>query len=62
MRKINVTYTLTSTQEKRLEVIAQKLKPRTLEEIFQYIMELGSFEEINKKLTSMENFHGIMEE
>ena len=50
MRKVTVTYTLTSSQEKKLNKISKHLKHRTLDETFQYLMSLGSIEDINKKL------------
>lgn len=59
MRKITVTYTLTSSQEERLQKICDKLRNRNLEEQFEYMMQIGSVDDINQKITTFEEFHGI---
>ena len=60
MKKITVTYTLTSSQEERLQKICDKLKNRNLEEQFEYMMQIGSVDDINQKITTFEEFHGIV--
>lgn len=60
MRKVTVTYTLTSSQEKKLNKICKHLNHRTLDETFQYLMELESVEYINKKLSYFEEFYRLL--
>lgn len=62
MKKVKITYTLTSAQEKKLDKISKHLKHRDSSETLQYLMELGSVNEINKKLSYFEEFYGLLED
>ena len=59
MRKVTVTYTLTNSQEEKIDKIRKHLNNRDFDETFQYLMELGSVDEINKKLGCFEEFYGL---
>ena len=53
MKEITVTYNLTSNQEQRLKKLSDKVN-RPIEEQFNFMMNIGSCEYINQKLTAFE--------
>ena len=59
MRKITVTYTLTSRQEERLKEICKHVKSTNMDEYFDYMMNIGALEDVNKKLSIFEDLHNI---
>ena len=62
MRKITVTYTLTTSQEQRLKRICDHLRTKGIEEQLEYMMQLSSVQDINNKLTFFETFHNLEKE
>ena len=56
MREIKVTYTLTSSQEERLRKLSEHVH-RPMEEQFNFMMNIGSVEYINQKLTAFEELN-----
>ena len=51
-----------SIQEKKLDKISKYLKHKDSVETFQYLMELGSVNDITNKLTYFEEFYGLSDE
>ena len=62
MRQVEVTYTLTSLQEEKLDNIRKHLKHQDIEQTMQHIMELGSLQYINQKIAEFEEFYGLAED
>ena len=56
MREFNVTYNLTSSQVERLKKLSENVN-RPMEEQFNFMMNIGSVEYINKKLTAFEELN-----
>ena len=64
MRKVTVTYTLTSSQEEKLKKISNHLKHRDVDETMQYLMELRSNlfrEKYLKNVGNSQKDYGMME-
>ena len=58
MREFKVTYTLTSSQEERLRKLSEHVN-RPMEEQFDFMMNIGSVEYINQKLTAFEELNNV---
>ena len=56
MREFTVTYNLTSSQIERLRKLSEHVN-RPMEEQFNFMMNIGSVEYINKKLTAFEELN-----
>ena len=56
MREFTVTYNLTSSQIERLRKLSEHVN-RPMEEQFDFMMNIGSVEYINKKLTAFEELN-----
>ena len=56
MREFTVTYNLTSNQIERLRKLSEHVN-RPMEEQFNFMMNIGSVEYINNKLTAFENLN-----
>ena len=56
MREFTVTYNLTSNQIERLRKLSEHVN-KPMEEQFNFMMNIGSVEYINNKLTAFENLN-----
>ena len=56
MKEFTVTYNLTSSQIERLRKLSEHVN-RPMEEQFNFMMNIGSVEYINKKLTAFEELN-----
>ena len=56
MREFTVTYNLTSSQIERLRKLSEHVN-KPMEEQFNFMMNIGSVEYINKKLTAFEELN-----
>ena len=58
MREFTVTYNLTSSQIERLRKLSEHVN-RPMEEQFDFMMNIGSVEYINQKLTAFEELNNV---
>ena len=58
MKEFTVTYNLTSSQIERLRKLSEHVN-RPMEEQFDFMMNIGSVEYINQKLTAFEELNNV---
>ena len=61
MQEFTVTYNLTSKQIERLKKLSENVN-RPMEEQFNFMMNIGSVDYINKKLTAFEELNNNLKE
>lgn len=61
MKEFTVTYNLTSSQIERLRKLSEHVN-RPMEEQFNFMMNIGSVDYINKKLTAFEELNNNLKE